>query len=342
METRREYVPKRDATVVARMRSAGAILLGKTKPGATADVYPVPHNPYDLTRTPGGSSSGEAAIIAARGSPIGLGSDSGGSIRQPAHYCGVAALKPTNGFVPNTGHFPPIAALADPRTVIGPMARSVDDLALVLSIIAGADAHDASVVPMRVGDMESVDVAKLRVAHFDAFDGAVPSSDVVEMMSAVVEVLIGAGAHVRAAVPPRIEEALSITRAYWARPESLSLKAWRPWGPSKLRADEVERSLFEWDRLRRAFLGFMADFDVIVCPVASTAAPAIGAVVDDYIYMLPFSLTGYPSAVVRAGTSVDGLPLGVQIVARPWCDHLALATARAIERALGGWKRAPL
>jgi len=103
-EQRRSFVPQRDATAVARMRAAGGIVLGKTKPGSTADVYPQPHNPYDARRTPGGSSSGEAAIVAACGSPLGLGSDSGGSIRWPAHCCGVAGLKPTTGLVPNTGH----------------------------------------------------------------------------------------------------------------------------------------------------------------------------------------------------------------------------------------------
>jgi amidase len=124
-EGRRHHVPLHDATAVARLRAAGGILLGKTKPGSTADVYPAPHNPHDLARTPGHSSSGEAAIIAAGGSALGLGSDSGGSIRWPAHCCGVAGLKPTSGLVPLTGHLPCITALADPRTVIGPIARSV-------------------------------------------------------------------------------------------------------------------------------------------------------------------------------------------------------------------------
>ena len=241
-----------------------------------ADVYPAPLNPYDATRTTGGSSSGEAAIVAACGSPVGLGSDSGGSIRWPAHCCGVAGLKPTNGLVPNTGHIPPISALADPRTVIGPLARSVDDLELVLRIIAGVDWHDASVVPMPIGDAAAVDVATLRVAHFTEFAGATPSADVAATVAAVVDLLARVGASVRSAVPPRIDESLAITRAYWARPESISWKTWRPDKPSTLSADDVERSLFEWDRLRRAFLEYMQDFDVIVCPVAPCAAPAVG------------------------------------------------------------------
>ena len=123
-EARRDYVPRRDATVVARMRAAGAILLGKTKPQASADLHPAPQNPYDASRTPGGSSSGEAVIVAACGSPLGLGSDSGGSIRWPAHCCGVAGLKPSSGLVPNTGHVPPISAL------VGSAHRDRSDRAL--------------------------------------------------------------------------------------------------------------------------------------------------------------------------------------------------------------------
>ena len=165
---------------------------------------------------------------------------------------------------------------------------------LALSIIAGADAHDASVVPMPIGDIDAVDVGALRVAHFEAFDGAACSSEVVGALSAAVDVLSKECASVRGAVPPRIEESMAITRAYWARPESVSTKAWRPWGKSTLSADDVERSLFEWDRLRRAFLGFMSEFDVIVCPVAATATPPTGAAdkPEDYVYMLPFSLVG--------------------------------------------------
>ncbi len=343
MEQRRAFVPKRDATVVARMRAAGAILLGKTKPGTTRDVYPAPTNPYDRARVPGGSTSGEAAIIAACGSPLGLGSDSGGSIRWPAHCCGVAGLKPTHGRVPNTGHVPCISALADPRTTIGPLARSVADLAATLPILAGVDGLDAGVVPMPLGDPASVDVGALRVAHFDAFAGAAPSDAVVAAVAAAVRALESAGARTRCATPPRIEEALPITRTYWARPESVSWKTWQPWGRSTLTADEVERSLFEWDRLRRAFLGFMSDVDLIVCPVAVDAAPLHDAqAVEDYVYMLPFSLTGYPCVVVRAGTAAGNLPLGVQIVAREWCDHVALAAAGVVERALGGWSSPPL
>jgi len=148
-EERAGFVPRRDATVVRRMRDAGVILLGKTNVSETNPVYGVTYNPYDTSRSPGASSSGEAALIAAAaGSPIGLASDSGGSLRLPAHYCGVATLKPTTGRVPLTGHFPRISAMLDPRTQIGPVARSVKDLSLALPLITGTDGIDAGAVPV--------------------------------------------------------------------------------------------------------------------------------------------------------------------------------------------------
>jgi amidase len=336
-EERRGYVPKSDATAVARMRAAGAILLGKTNVWDGAALYPRTNNPLDPERTPGGSSSGEAAIIAAGGSPLGLASDSGGSIRWPAHCCGVAALKPTSGLVPSTGHFPRIGAMSDPRTSIGPMARRVEDLALALSIIAGVDWRDAGVVPMPIGDMAAVDIKGLRVAHYTRMPGASPSPKTVAATAAAVRALEAAGAHVSEARPPRLDESLPITIAYWNRPESAS---WNRWVPSKhatLPSEDVERHLFEWDRFRRYMALFMEDYDVIVCPVAEAAAPPHGPVpVETWLYTLPYSLTGQPVAVTRAGTSAEGLPIGVQVVARPWRDEVALAAAAVVEAAWGG------
>jgi amidase len=337
-QERASYVPAADATVVARMRAAGAILLGKTKPGSGADLHPAPKNPFDADHTPGASSSGEAAIIAARGSPLGIGSDSGGSLRWPAHCCGVATLKPTSGVVPLTGHFPPIIALTDPRTVIGPLARTVADLAVTLPIIAGEDGNDPSVVPVALGDVSGVEPRAFRVAWFTAFDGARPDAPTVAAVEDAVGALRERGATLTAATPPRIDESLAITKAYWARPESMSERSWKPWGQSTLSADEIERSLFEWHRLRQALARFMRSYDVIVCPVAPTAAPRRNkAEAEDYVYTLPFSLTGYPVVVVRMGTSEDGLPIGVQVVAKPFREHVALAAAAVLEAFSGRW-----
>jgi amidase len=223
------------------------------------------------------------------------------------------------------------------------MARTVDDLGLILSLIAGVDGQDAGVVPVPLDDALAVDIESLRVAYFTAFEGALASVEVVEAVATVIRTLESYGIETRPACPPRIEESLPITRAYWARPESISLHRWRPWHPSTLNADEVERSIFEWDRLRRSFLRFMQEFDLIVCPAAPYPAPVrTESLDDDYIYTLPYSLTGYPCVVVRAGTSSDNLPIGVQLIARPWHDHVALAGARIVESELGGWQRPPL
>jgi amidase len=337
-DERRAYVPKRDATVVARMRAAGAILLGKTNVNDGAPVYARPANPYDIHRSPGASSSGEAAIIAAGGSPIGLGSDSGGSIRLPSAWCGVAGLKPTTGLVPSTGHFPRLAPMSDPRTAIGPIARHVEDLALALSILARPDGRDAGVVPVRFGDPSSVDVKGLRVARYAETPGVSPAAAVVDAVDAAAAALAARGARIVAATPPRLDEAMPITVAYWSRASSVSLSEWMPTKPSTLSADEIERSVFEWERFSADMLRFMDAYDLILCPAAQDAAPPHRPLTAaDFAYTLPYSLTRYPAAVVRAGTSPDGLPVGVQIVAPAWHDHVALAAAAELERALGPW-----
>jgi amidase len=337
----RERVPRHDATVVGRMRAAGGILLGKTNVMIENPVYGRTNNPYNLAYSPAGSSSGEAALIAAGGSPIGLGSDSGGSIRQPAHNCGIAGLKPTTGRVPLTGHFPFISAINDPRTVIGPMARFVEDLALGLAVIAGVDGRDPSAMPVPLGEWRAVDVRGLRVAFYTHHAEAKPSAETDATCRAAVQALHERGAHVTEVLPPRIEEAYELTRQYWRRPESTSSEEWLPDGETTLSSEGVERHLFEWDRFRRTILAFMTRYDIIVTPAAEQPATPHGTPSGGIPYTLPYSLAGYPAVVVRAGTSPDGLPIGVQLVARPWCDDVALAVARVVEEALGGW-RAPV
>jgi amidase len=338
----RTRVPTEDATVVARMRQAGAILLGKTNVMVENPVYGRTNNPYNLDYSTTGSSSGEAALIAAGGSPLGLGSDSGGSIRQPAHACGIAGLKPTTGRIPLTGHFPFIGAMNDPRTTIGPMARFVEDLALALPILSGVDWKDASVIPMPLEDWRTVDVRTLRVAFYTHHAEAAPTPETAETCRRTAEILANMGARVEETLPPRIEEASQITRQYWQRPESASADAWVANGEVHLSSLEVEQHLFEWDRFRRALIGFMAQYDIILTPVAERPATAHNTDSGWIPYTLPYSLTGWPCVVVRAGTSPEGLPIGVQIVARPWRDDVALAVAQMIEHSLGGWKPPPL
>src|ERR1700760_294310 len=184
---RAQFVPQEDAVGVARYKSAGAIMLGKTNVpelslAFESDnlVYGQTKNPYDPTRTPGGSSGGEAAAIASGMSPLGLGSDAGGSIRLPAHFCGIAGIKPTTGRTPRTGHFLPPGGLLDSIWQIGPLARRVEDLVLALPLLCGTDWRDPTVVPAPLGDPSQVELKNLRVA-FHTDNGIItPTPDIEE------------------------------------------------------------------------------------------------------------------------------------------------------------------
>jgi len=340
-------VPDSDATVVARLRAAGGIVLGKTNVppwggGIETDnpVYGRTNNPYDLGRTPGGSSGGEAALIAAGGSPLGLGSDSGGSLRLPAHNCGIVTIKPTAGRVPTTTGGQ-TGDLHDPRTQIGLLARRVDDLCLALPLICGPDGFDASVAPVPLGDARTVDLAALRVAFFSADGVSEPAAPIVAAVHAAAGALRPCVAAIEELRPEGIARAWPITVGYW---QSV-IEGTMP-------AAEFHALLRRWARFRSSMLQFMQRWDAIVCPVAALPALPHGATRDwaadgfaraQFIsYTVPYSLTGWPCVVVRAGTAEGGLPVGVQIVAAPWREDVALALARQVEAALGGWRPPPL
>ena len=328
----RTNIPDHDATVIARMRAAGAILIGKTNcpPGGVGgDSWNPLHggtrNPYDINRSPGASSSGEAAIIAAGGSPLGIGSDSGGSIRLPAHYCGIAALKPTAGLIPSTGAYALPGGLTDPRSQVGPMARFVSDLILTLPVLVGPDGVDSGVVPVPLAK-RTPKLKGLKVAWYTDDGMAKPTKAIINAVRLAVQALAKAGCIVTEARPPALHEAHQVTLGYW--------------GDKRM---SHERLYKRWDAFRTVMLGFMSGFDLIVTPAAPDIAPLYRQVRDDspqFSYTIPYSLSGNPCVVVRAGTSPEGMPIGVQVVARNWHDDVALRAAHSIERALGGWRPA--
>ncbi|HYO43015.1 MAG TPA: amidase [Candidatus Limnocylindrales bacterium] len=336
---RAAVVPTRDATVVARMKAAGAILLGKTNCPAWGggsetvnELYGRTRNPYDRDRSVSGSSGGEAAIIAAGGSPMGLGTDSGGSVRDPAHFCGLAALKPTAGLIPVTGVLDDVGQpgmVSDLRTQVGPIARSVTDIVVITSVLAGPDGVDAGCVPMPFRDPASVSVEGLRVAVQLDNPLAPPSPDTVATIRAAAAVLSASGAVVEEAAHP--QDGHLLTREIW--------ESYEP-GVSSL---DLYRVLRRWDDFRSRMLRWLADWDVVLSPVYPTAAHLHDAPVPAGLsYTTPYSLTGWPCAIVRCGTSPDGLPIGAQVVAGPWRDHVALAVAAVLEGALGGFRPPPL
>ena len=238
-----EHIPSSDATVVARMKAAGAIPVGKTNTPELIlsfvtdnPIHGRTNNTYRLSHTPGGSSGGPAAVIAASGSPLDLGSDTGGSIRVPAHSCGIAGLKPTARRVPRTGHAVPPGGPVDSFTQIGPMTRYVEDLALVLQLVVGTDGRYPAIVPFPVPDHAEVDVSALRGIFYRGTELWPPTPETVVRLQQAVDALSAVGVMVGERSPPGIEEAFEIhdgllvadgglgSSFSWNRPKLLSVK----------------------------------------------------------------------------------------------------------------------
>ena len=330
LEARRRANAGEDAVAVLRLRQAGAILLGKSNcpPGGSGNdtenlLYGRTLNPHASACTPGGSSGGEAAIVAAGGSPLGLGSDSSGGLRVPAHFCGVAALKPTVGRVPNSGVYNQSGGLTDVCTQIGLIARTTADLALAWPLLCGPDFVDSGVVPMPVPDSGAICLGEQTVAYFPSDPAAPATPETADRIGAVAQALAREGVLVEPARPRDfVRNGRGISEAYGEI--------------ASLRGQDVVELYDAWDSYRSFLLQFMRAYDAILCPVAPHPAPPFRD--PDrrrFDYTLPFSLLGWPVVVVPAGRTQNGLPLGVQIAARPWREDVALALGAAVERALG-------
>jgi amidase len=358
------HIPAADSTIAARLRAAGAILLGKTNtPELTMSfetdnlVYGRTNNPYALDRTSGGSSGGAAAIVAAGGVPFDVGSDTGGSIRLPSHFCGIAGLRPTSGRVPRTGHLWPPGGTADALTTLGPMARRVEDLALLLPLLAGPDGRDPAIVPAPLRDDWQVDVRALRVAVCGDDGVSAPTRETRAALQSAADALASAGARLEPARPAALARTLEVFMAVISSdgggflaaqlercgtvepsPAVGGVLALQREGPN---ARDVTRAFELWDGFRAEMLAFLAGFDALLCP--ANAGPALPhgtatSTLPAFTYTMAFNLTGWPGAVVRAGTSPEGLPIGVQLVAAPWREDISLALARRVEARTGGWQ----
>jgi amidase len=363
---RARLVPDTDATAVARLRAAGAIVLGKTNtPELTLGfetwnpLFPRTNNPWDPARTPGGSSGGAAALVAAGGVALEIGSDTGGSIRLPAHCCGIAGLRPTSGRVPRTGHAIGPSGASEFLTQVGPLARRVEDLALALRLLAGPDGYDPFVAPVPVADPGAVSLAGLRVALLADNGIATPDPAVAAAARAAADALAAAGACVAECRPPGIAETQTLfprvllldggaeLRRLLARcgthvaESSLAALAEIPAPASEQRLDAIER----WDAFRSVLLAWSRDWDLVVSPPHAHAALRHGESdgrLPAFSYTMTWNLAGWPGVVVRAGRSPEGLPIGVQLVAPPWREDVALAAAARVEAALGGFVAPPL
>jgi Asp-tRNA(Asn)/Glu-tRNA(Gln) amidotransferase A subunit family amidase len=388
-------VGERDATLVRRLRRAGAIVLGVTNVAEQLmawetdnALYGRTNSPWDLDRTPGGSSGGESAAIAAGLSAGGVGSDGGGSIRVPAHFTGICGLKPTPGRVPATGHFPPCGGPFALTGVVGPMARTVDDTWLLLSVMAGSDDGDPNGHPVPLGNIDDVEPSsftpvaslarlgggaparrRLRIGWFED-DGRTPvADDCRRAVGTSAGALAEAGFDVIPFRPEGLEEARTLWWEVFGRasrlllepvvdgheatthPNLLQFLEWTRQSP-RLTAERLLEVEIARDVLRARMLEQMQDVPVLLCPVAAVTAFRHGEreweidgrrvhYLDAWSYAAWFNLLQNPAVSVPVGRSATGLPVGVQVVAPPWQEHLALAVARVIESCVGGFVAPP-
>ena len=356
-----------DSTAVARLKAAGAIIVGKTNcPEFLANwetdnfITGRTNNPWDLDRTAGGSSGGESAAIASFCSAGGIGSDGGGSIRVPAHFCGIAGLKPTPGRVPATGHFPEISHPGGLLGVAGPMARTVADVKLLFEVLSGHDPLDpfSAPVPLREASMENRCIGVLEQFLDDPVEPCMRSA-----VRKAARLLTSSGFRTDEFRPAGLERAREIWRFFFveiAAPFTRDVVSGREadahWTGKELMettdpnrsitAREVVENLGARDRMRTALMKQMDRYPVLLMPVCATTAfrrqqrsweiegRQLG-LLDLMSPVTPWNLLGMPGLVVPMDVAPDGLPIGVQLVGRPYDEELLLHLGEALERARG-------
>jgi len=363
-------VPREDALVVARMRTAGALILGTTNCPEFLMAYETANllhgrtnNPWDLERTPGGSSGGESAAIAAGLSAAGLGSDSGGSVRVPAHFTGICSLKPTPGRIPGRGHLPPCVGPFAILGAIGPMARTIEDVALLFRTLSGQDPFDPVSPPISLRTITPDELRRNAIGFF-VDDGIVPvTPETGAAVNAATDALRHAGFRVEQFRPRTLEQLRKLWEKFFVQcgamfhertirgkhaqlspifREFLSIAESAP----QLTATELLNAWAELDPLREKTLEAMHEFPVLLCPVASIPAFKHGErawnvdgqrvkYLDAVRHTQWFNALACPAAVVPVGRSPQGLPIGVQIVGRPFDDETVLGIASAVDAAFG-------
>lgn len=357
---RRDFRPGKDATAVDRLRNAGAILMGKTNtPEFTLSfqtdnrVFGRTNNPYSVDRTPGGSSGGAAALIAAGATPFDIGTDTGGSIRLPSHFCGIAGIKPTTGRVPCTGNALPSTGMLAPLSQIGPMARRVDDLIYLLEIMHGPDNIDPHAVPAPFHDPYEVDIRSLKIGFHTDNGIKTPDQAIIDSILAVIDLLKSEGLSASEARPTGIEMAGFIFSRVFGADNGEMIEALLEDCRTEIPSDKIQASLDSrtmeltgqefaqvislWHNFQSSMLSFFDDFDILICPVNAHTAIKHGVKEDltAYTYTSAFNLTGWPGVVIRAGTDDAGLPVGIQILAAPFREDRCLAVAAWLEEHLG-------
>ncbi len=360
---------KEDATLVKRLKKEGAILLGLTNVpelcrGGDSDnlIYGKTNNPYDLSRTSGGSSGGSAALIAAGGTPLAIGSDGGGSISQPSHCTGIVGLKPSHGRFPNTGGAAgDYLGLIAPFVQYGPMARFVEDVELAFLLLQGEDKIDPHAPAASMSP--AAPLKELTIAYYTDNTIAPVTKEISSLVEKAAQSLQGKVLKVEKKAPPCIGKTFEL---HWTTflggdkgegmkhflkklgnpPLSWELEIFLE---QAKKADYsttfLNERLSQIDQYRIEMNLFMKTHDILICPPFPTPAKPHGVgikEISDFSYAMAFNLTGFPTVVIRCGTSSEGLPLGVLVAARKWEDLNALMVAKELEKEFGGFNPSSL
>jgi Asp-tRNA(Asn)/Glu-tRNA(Gln) amidotransferase A subunit family amidase len=368
---RKDYVAQVDAPLVARLRAAGAIVLGNTNTPEYLMAYETDNslsgktsNPWNLERSAGGSSGGEAAAIASGCSAGGVGSDGGGSIRVPAHFCGICGLKPTPGRIPATGHFPEGGGAFGWIGVVGPMARTVSDVRTLFEVMAGLDAGDALSAPVPLRAVTDKDIRGLRVGILESEVLGKATPETAAAVERAAKILSEQGFIVEKKRLNGLERAIEVWWYFFGpviadlirkgaagQEEALSpmLREYVELATAEttLTYDGFLSACGERDRLRWDIVRQMEDVRILLSAVSVGPAFRHGegnwrnGEKENYRETMRYSqwlnLAGLPGVAVPLGASAEGLPIGVQVIGRPYEEELILAVAEAIERERGSW-----
>lgn len=351
-----ERVPIEDGAIPAKLRQAGAIIIGLTNVHAVErNIFGRTNNPWDLERSPNGSSAGSAAAVAAGLIPFDIGTDSLGSIIDPAAFCGVFGMRPTEHRVSNAGYKvygTPHTWL--PFTVQGPLTRSVEDLELALKVIAGPDGRDPDVPPLPWRSCPKVKWKDLRIAWAYTFPGMTVASDIRRAVESLAVALERKGVHTEQTVPKLdyvAEHKLGWQFMPYSWDELFRANGWISADTPPTTLSEFREAIYQREQFTRIWEQFFVQWDVLLCPATPTAAtrhdePEL--IIDgqkvpaDESHSISGSispLTGLPSVVMPVGLDSQGLPIGIQLIGRRWEDERLLAIASSVAEITGGFHR---
>jgi len=366
---RKDFIPTTNAPLVSRLEEAGAILLGNTNTPEFLMAYETDNrlsgktsNPWNLDYSAGGSSGGEAAAIASGCSMGGVGSDGGGSIRTPAHFCGICGLKPTPGRIPATGHFPPGAGAFAWIGVVGPMARTVADLRALFQIMSGPDAGDALSAPVPLHEVAATDLRGLRIGILENPELGRPTPETLSALRRAAQLLCDLNHRVEPFKLEKLDQALELWWFFFG-PVIADLFHQSTIGKeselSPMLADYLEVALAEPKVTLEAFQKACVDRDLVRASLlrqlrnvpillsAVSTAPAFKHGAGNYRPNDPhnyrdtmrfcqwLNLAGFPGLSLPMGQSPEGLPINIQLIARPYEEELLLAVAAQLEQARG-------